>query len=227
MKRRIAFVMVVAVAVSLLADGLPVTSEAATFRFFSNGTSVFGLTNTADVASWPIVWQTGETVTATARDGIVRTLTENGSSTSASLPVGVGGVWHVVNSNGESATICIPWSAFGDQLSLVSLASSPYGFDTLQEGPDRKTKKSGALPVAYSGDDWVGDLSKAATLTFTPPEGSGLDPTTLSKSNPGTGAQSFMFNKVGDWTVTLTFANGTTRTATITIEKTGFVIIVK
>ena len=68
---------------------------------------------------------------------------------------------------------------------------------------------------------------KAATLTFTPPEGSGLDPTTLSKSNPGTGAQSFMFNKVGDWTVTLTFANGTTRTATITIEKTGFVIIVK
>ena len=228
MKRRIAFVMAAAATMSLLADGLPVTSEAVTFRFFSNGTSVFGLTNAADVVSWPLVWKAGETVTATARDGIVRALTGNDSPTSASLPVGIGGVWHVANSNGESATICIPWSAFGDQLSLVSLASSPYGFDTLQEGPDRKTKKSEALPVAYSGDDWVGDLSKAATLTFTPPEGSGLDPTTLSKSNPGTGAQSFMFDKVGDWTVTLTFANGTTRTATITIKKKiGFMISFK
>lgn len=225
MKRRIAFVMVVAVAVSLLADGLSVTSEPTTFRFFSNGTSVFGLTNAADVVSWPLVWKAGETVTATARDGIVRTLTGNDSSASASLPAGMGGVWHVANSNGESATICIPWSAFGDQMSLASLMSSAYGIDTLQEGPDRKTKKSGVLPVAYSGDDWVGDVTKVSTITFTPPVDSSLEPTTLTMT--GQGAVTFVFEKTGVWTVTLECADGTVKTSLVDIQTSGLVVIIR
>ena len=82
-------------------------------------------------------------------------------------------------------------------------------------------------PVAYSGDDWAGDLSKAATVTFTPPEGSGLEATTWNKANPGTGAATFTFNAKGVWTVTLTFTGGSTRTANITIENAGFMLIVR
>ena len=82
-------------------------------------------------------------------------------------------------------------------------------------------------PVAYSGDDWAGDLSKAATVTFTPPEGSGLEATTWNKANPGTGAAAFTFNAKGVWTVTLTFADNTTRTAQIDIQTAGFMLIVR
>ncbi len=86
-------------------------------------------------------------------------------------------------------------------------------------------KKREAPPIAYSGDDWKGDLTKASTITFTPPEGSGLEATTWNKT--GKGAEAFTFNAKGDWTVTLAFADGTTKTATITIESVGFMLIVR
>ena len=79
--------------------------------------------------------------------------------------------------------------------------------------------------VAYSGDDWHGDLSKASTITFTPPEGSELAATTWNKT--GRGASAFTFNKNGVWTVTLKFADNTTRTAQIDIQASGFILIVK
>ena len=97
--------------------------------------------------------------------------------------------------------------------------------DTLAEGPHRKLKKSEVPPVAYSGDDWAGDLSKAATVMFTPPEVSGLETTTWNKT--GKGAEAFTFNAKGDWTVTLAFADGTTKTATVTIKSTGFTLVVR
>ena len=65
----------------------------------------------------------------------------------------------------------------------------------------------------------------AATVTFTPPEGAGLEATTWNKT--GKGAEAFTFNAKGDWTVTLAFADGTTKTATITIESVGFMLIVR
>jgi hypothetical protein len=71
----------------------------------------------------------------------------------------------------------------------------------------------------------VGDLSKAATVTFTPPEGSGLEETIWNKT--GRSAETFTFNRKGVWTVTLTFADNTTRTAQINIQTAGFVLIVK
>ena len=79
--------------------------------------------------------------------------------------------------------------------------------------------------VAYSGDDWHGDLSKASTITFTPPEGSELAATTWNKT--GRGASAFMFNKKGVWTVELKFADNTTRTALIEIPVTGLTLVVK
>ena len=93
------------------------------------------------------------------------------------------------------------------------------------EGPDRKLKNSETPPVAYSGDDWKGDLTKAATITFTPPDGSGLAATTWNRT--GKGAEPFTFNAKGVWTVTLKFADNTTRTAHIDIQSSGLMIIVK
>ena len=97
--------------------------------------------------------------------------------------------------------------------------------DTIGEGPDRKLKKREAPPAAYSGDDWAGDLSKAATLTFTPPDGGEAQTPTLDPT--GTGVKSFTFDKPGNWTVTLTFADGTTKTAIVTIQTAGFMLIVR
>ena len=79
--------------------------------------------------------------------------------------------------------------------------------------------------VNLLGAGWVGDLSKAATVTFTPPEGSGLEATTWNKTGNGAGA--FTFNARGVWTVALTFADNTTRTAQIDIQTAGFVLVVK
>ena len=70
-----------------------------------------------------------------------------------------------------------------------------------------------------------GDLSKAATVTFTPPDGSGLAATTWNRT--GKGAEPFTFNAKGVWTVTLKFANTTTRTAHIDIQAAGLTLIFK
>ena len=75
--------------------------------------------------------------------------------------------------------------------------------------------------------DWHGDLSKAATVTFTPPEGSGLEATTWDDLPGGNGARAFTFNARGVWTVELKFADNTTRTAHINIQASGLIIIVK
>ena len=91
-----------------------------------------------------------------------------------------------------------------------------YPCDSVGEGPDRTTKKKEALPVAYSGDDWGGDATKAATLTFTSPDG-----TETKIDLAGTAATPFKFNKIGSWTVLLEMADGTTRTATISVTPNG------
>ena len=120
------------------------------------------------------------------------------------------GVWRLVS------------SADGSQYAWAEIV---YPADAAQEGPNRKLKKREAPPVAYSGDDWAGDLSKAATVTFTPPEGSGLEATTWNRT--GEGAESFTFNAKGVWMVTLTFADSTTRTALIDMQTSGLLIVVR
>ena len=73
-------------------------------------------------------------------------------------------------------------------------AAVAYPIDSKQSGPNRRTNKKGALPIAYSGDNWQWNASKSATLTITTPDG---DSATLSRS--GTGVEPFVFDKLGRW----------------------------
>ena len=212
------------VGLTSLADIETVTSQAATFRFYGNPEKAYSLVSAAELAAWPVTWRAGETVVATATDGAETTLSGGTDATSASLP-DKGGVWTLVNSAEGTARIGVPWAVFDDGGAYGANATAGFVADMVQTGPDRKLKKSEVPPVAYSGDDWAGDLSKAATITFTPPEGAGLEATTWNKT--GKGAEAFTFNAKGDWTVTLAFADGTTKTATITIESAGFMLIVR
>ena len=207
-----------------LAEVETVTSAATTFTFYGNPEKAYSLASTTEVAAWPVTWRAGETVVATSMDGTATTLSGGAGATSASLP-SQGGVWPLVNSVEGTARVGIPWAVFNDGGTYGASATAGFVADMVQSGPDRKLKTREVPPVAYSSDDWHGDLSKAATVTFTPPEGSGLEPTTWNKT--GTGAQSFTFNEKGMWTVTLTFADNTTRTAHIDIQASGFMLIVK
>ena len=99
---------------------------------------------------------------------------------------------------------------------LYVSANTIYPADSVADGPDRDTGKKETLPVAYSGDDWVGDAAKAATLTFVSPEGA---ETVVERT--GTGAVEFYFNKLGSWTVRLEMADGTTRTAILNVIRMG------
>lgn len=105
---------------------------------------------------------------------------------------------------------------------IYTWAEIEYPADSEREGPDRKTDKASVLPVAYSGDDWVGDMSKAATLRFISPRNQ-----TNTVVRTGTGAMSFAFTQHGRWTVLLEMENGTTFEATINITGAGFTLIVK
>lgn len=211
--------------------------EAVDFRVTSDAVAIALHTDdaalrfsSAELAAKQVTYRAGETVTLTAPDGTTATVVADAAAAGgATLAVGAGGLssdglWRLDNSNGSVAFVGVAWETFGAAWRQAGDGRS-MALDTLAEGPDRKLKKSEVPPVAYSGDDWAGDLSKAATITFTPPEGSGLETTTWSRT--GDGARAFTFNAKGDWTVTLAFADGTTKTATITIKSTGFTLVVR
>ena len=175
------------------------------------------------LAAWPVTYREGETVTATASDGTTRTLADNAAASgAAAFAPDAGGLWRLVNSNGETALVGVSWSVFGESWTLDFVTGSRVGMHTIGDGPDRKVKKGDVPPVAYSGDDWCGDVSKSVSVTFTPPTGSGISPTTLQLN--GTGATTFTFTEPGRWTVSLTMADGTTRTATLFVYRAMFVI---
>ena len=180
-----------------------------------------------EIATWPVTYRAGETVTLTSPAGASTTPVSDAAANGETALAGAfnaDGVWRLVNSNGGSALVGVAWETFGAPWREAS-ADASCRMHTEGEGPDRKLKRREAPPVAYSGDDWKGDLTKASTITFTPPEGSGLEPTTWNKT--GRGASAFTFNKKGVWTVELKFANNTTRTAHIDIRATGFVLVVR
>ena len=114
------------------------------------------------------------------------------------------------------------WAVNGDGGTLASGgAASPFGIDSMQEGPDRRTTLQDLLPVSYTGDNWVGDAAKASSLTFVSPAGV---QTTLNRT--GTGATQFAFNESGNWTVRLTMSDNTVREAVVFISG-GFVIVIR
>ena len=171
----------------------------------------------SEIASLPPVFsRAGETVTPTSPGGVVTTL----SSPSLVSVLDEGGVWSLFNSVQGSARIGVAWAVYDDGGTLASSASSgDYGVDSKQPGPDRKARLENMLPVSYSGDNWVRDVAAAATLTFVSPDG---DETVLNLTGTGATTQ-FRFDKSGSWTVTLTMADGVTRTAVISVSG-GFVI---
>ncbi|MBO7683629.1 MAG: hypothetical protein J6T51_02760 [Kiritimatiellae bacterium] len=228
------FAAACAVSIPAFADGdgegeepvaIRVTSDTVTFKLRTgDGTAAVAST---DLATWPVTYRTGETVTLTSPAGASTTPVSGAAANGTTELAGAfnaDGVWRLANSNGGSALVGVAWETFGASWREAS-ADASCRMHTEGEGPDRKLKKSETPPVAYSGDNWVGDLSKAATVTFTPPEGSGLEPTEWNKT--GRGAESFTFNAKGVWTVTLMFADNTTRTAHIDIKTEGFMLIVK
>ena len=171
----------------------------------------------SEIAALPPVFsRAGETVTATSPGGVVTTL----SSPSLVSVLDEGGVWSLFNSVQGSARIGVAWAVYDDGGTLASSASSgDYGVDSKQPGPDRKARLENMLPVSYSGDNWARDVAAAATLTFVSPDG---DETVLNLTGMGATTQ-FRFDKSGSWTVTLTMADGVTRTAVISVSG-GFVI---
>lgn len=174
----------------------------------------------SEIAALPPVFsRAGETVTATSPGGVVTTL----STPSLVAVLDEGGVWTLDNSVQGSARIGVAWAVYDDGGTLASSASSgDYGVDSKQPGPDRKARLENMLPVSYSGDNWARDVAAAATLTFVSPDG---DETVLNLTGTGATTQ-FRFDRSGSWTVTLTMADGATRTAVINVNN-GFVISFK
>ena len=209
----------------LFAD-ISATSEPFTFSVRTSG-GAFAM-NFSELAAWPVSYRAGESITLVAPSGASTTPVDGaaavGTTDLSGSSLDEDGVWTLRNSNGHTAFLVVPWGTNGGPLTTADTETGIALF-TVGEGPDRKLRRSEAPPVAYSGDDWNGDLSKASTITFTPPEGSGLETTTWNKT--GRGASAFTFNKKGTWTVTLTFADNTTRTAQINIQASGFMILVK
>ena len=208
------------------ADGdlLAEDTTGATFEVYSADGATYAAKSAAEIAALPsVTWRAGETVTAAKWNGDTTTLaTSAASDGSGSFAPNAGGAWTLVNSKQGTAYICVPWSVFGDSMSVTSGASPAYAADSNQEGPNRTTRRKDAPAVAYTGDNWVGDAAKAATLTFTSPSGKA---TTLNRT--GTGAASFNFNELGDWTVLLAMADGSTRTAVVSVDGLGFMLLFK
>ena len=145
----------------------------------------------------------------TAGSGYVFTmLDEEAMLASMALPDGFclerrgNGTWRIVSSvNG----------------SLFTWGEMSFALDSRRPGPTRTAVRSATPPVAYSGDDWRRDASKAVSLTFVSPQGA---ETVLDLS--GSGATSFDFDQFGVWTVRMTMADDSTREATVNVFGRGF-----
>ncbi len=202
-------------------ENFVMTSEPVTFYFNNAEVSPYGVT--AADAFAPVTYEAGDSVTVTAPDGTVTPqVTDAATDGTFSFVPTCGGVWTLTSSKWGPVVVAVPWSIYGESGS-VGTDTATFAVDTVQEGPNRKTKMKEALPIAYSGDNWVGDVDKAAIITFIPPANSGLESIVWERT--GTGADTFTFGKSGDWTVTLRCQDETEQTAVVTIEKGGLVLL--
>ena len=104
---------------------------------------------------------------------------------------------------------------------LYQCAQIRWSVDSKQDGPERKTLKKEALPIAYTGDNWA-RTAAASSLTLVSPSGA-----TTIHNLTGTGARSFTLAEQGDWTVTLVMADGSTLTSTVTVNEAAFILVVR
>ncbi len=181
----------------------------------------------ADFSGMPVTWRKGESVSRVSPNGDVTAYVADASSAgTGALGTLSGGVWTLENDGVATVKVAVPWSVYGDgeEFAVNGSPSEAFAVDTEAAGPNRKWHKSDpVIPVAYSGDDWSGDLSTAATLTFTPPDGSELA-ATVRTPDAGEGTTSFTFSEAGIWTVLLEFEDGTSRTAYINVTRAGLII---
>ena len=221
--RNIAFLAAVAVGAALplrAVDGMVLATSGASPTF--NVYSAYGATDTtatvSEIADLPSVFsKMGDTVTATAPNGQVTTL----SSASLSSVLNAGGVWTIASSSQGTARIGVAWTVYDDGGTLASGGTaSGYGVDSVQAGPDRRLPLRNVLPVAYSGDGWLGDASAASTLAFVSPANV---ETELDFS--GTGAMAFDFGEIGAWTVRLKKDGALLREAQVLVTG-GFTLFV-
>ena len=165
-------------------------------------------------SNWRIGWGAGETVTATAPDASVTTLADHAAEAgSVAFSLRTAGNWTLSSSGGGTVSFEIASSAFVD---VSSQPSGAFAMDTVGADPNRAVKAGRNPPVAYSGDHWRRDASKAATLTLTPPPNSNRVATTLNFT--GTGSTPFKLSGNGDWTVQLAMADGTTLSAVVNVD---------
>ena len=136
-----------------------VTSDTVTFKLRTgDGTAAVAST---DLATWPVTYRTGETVTLTSPAGASTTPVSGAAANGTTELAGAfnaDGVWRLANSNGGSALVGVAWGTFDSQWREAS-ADASCRMHTEGEGPDRKLKRSEAPPVAYSGDDWKRDFA--------------------------------------------------------------------
>lgn len=207
------------------ADGdlLAEDASGATFDVYSADNATYAAKSTAEIAALPrVTYRAGETVTAEKWTGDETVLASSAASAgSAAFAPDAGGVWILSNSVQGTAYVCVPWTVFGDSMSLTSAASPAYAADSMTDGPNRITKRRDAPPVAYTGDNWVGDATKASILTFTPVGGA-----VTNKNLMGTGVTPFDFKGSGEWTIRLAMADGTLRDAVVCIDG-GLVIVIR
>ena len=184
--------------------------------------SPFVAASAAEIAALPPVgYAKGETVTASGGTTVELVTSAMSATSCGSVAFSPGGgSWTFANSSGESAVVIIPWSVYGDWDGLLAATDggwATFTVDSLLKGPARKVRDATYPPVAYTGDNWVGDTSNVATLTITSPSGvvTVLDDDDLSGGN---GATEFKFSGTGNWTVALVMADGSTETTTIRVS---------
>ena len=195
----------------------------ATFEVYCVDGATYVVKSLDEISSLPkVTYREGETVTAEPCIGSVTTLVASAESAGeVAFAPDSGGVWTLVNSAQGTARIGVAWSVYDDGGTLAeSSGTMPYGIDSMQPGPNRMTPRRSALPIAYSGDSWIGDPSKSATLTIVSPGGAEMSSVLM-----GTGAFPFSFNDCGQWTVRLDTAD-ISEEAVLGIGIEGFKIIV-
>lgn len=206
---------------TVLAD----SPSSATFNVYSvDGGSILA-SSAAEIAAFPhVAWLAGETVTATSCRGAATTLALDAVSAgdAAFPPVGSGGVWTLVNSSEGTAKIGIPWFVYGDTGSLATSGQSSYCVDSRLSGPNRKTIRREALPVAYSDAAWVEDVNSTVSLSFTSPSLA-----VTERSFDEAVAEPFDFHEVGVWNVQLKMDGSTVATAEIEIKTSGLQLILR
>jgi hypothetical protein len=199
-------------------DVLASSSESLAFSLYTTDGTTYSAVSAEEIAALPpVVWLEGDTVTQTSPAGDVTVLASDAATTgSVSLAsLNAGGIYEFVDSVRGSATVCIPYTVFGEVGDTIVATDTPlsgFRIDSRQEGPNRRASVTDVPPVAYSGDEWGGDASKSATLTIVQPSG---EATELALE--GTGVIPFKFSS-GAYTVTLSADGSPTRTAKINVS---------